>query len=358
MKHKNSFVVPDNPIPADIVLAPRWWYNNTGLTFDKDFFFHPDKRVESERLMEQTLYERWGEFGLGRHRNSNRPEVGAVHLAAGFMLSGMLGCRVDFYEDNPPQVQTAYHDNLILKGEDAFRSDLFKDFENLNQNLKKSYGFLSGDVNWGGILNIAFDLRGQDLFTDMLEAADQTSAFLNEIKVVINRFVKSIQSETGTSSISVNRNVSHIQQPVFLHSECTHTMISENHYKQFLFAADVQWNNEWRPFGLHYCGDDPHRFAALFKLLPSLDFLDVGWGGNIRLLRKYLPNTFLNLRLSPVGIISQTPDEICETIRKLVSESGDPWLTGICCINMDDQVRDEQITAIFDSVRELRKELL
>ena len=33
--------------------------------FDEDFFFHPAKRVEVERKMEQALYERWGRYGLG-----------------------------------------------------------------------------------------------------------------------------------------------------------------------------------------------------------------------------------------------------------------------------------------------------
>ena len=357
MKYKNRLIIPDAPIPVDIVLAPRWWCKNIGMTFDKDFFFNPIRRVESERLMEQTLYDRWGKFGLGRYRNMDRPEVGAVHLAAGFMISGMLGCVVEFNEDNPPHVRTAFRDNLKVSAADAFKSTLFRDFENLTESLKKSYGYLCGDVNWGGILNIAFDMRGQDLFTDMLESPGYVRAFFDEIKKVITRFVDTVQSETGTSSISVNRNVVHIKKPVFLHSECTHTMISESHYEQFLFAADAQWNREWRPFGLHYCGEDPHRFAALFKQLPFLDFLDVGWGGNIRLLRQHLPNTFLNLRLSPVEIVSQRPDEIRRTIRKLVNESGDPWLTGICCINMDDQVGDDQITAIFESVSELREEL-
>ncbi len=58
-------------------------------------------------------------------------------------------------------------------------------------------------------------------------------------------------------------------------------------------------------------------------------------------LRHALPNTFLNIRYSPVEIVRETPDEIGQTVRRLVKQSANPWLTGVCCVNMDQQVRDD-----------------
>ena len=95
--------------------------------------------------------------------------------------------------------------------------------------------------------------------------------------------------------------------------------------------------------------------AKTFAKLPHLDFLDVGWGGNVAVLRKFLPNTFLNIRLSPVEIIKQSTEDIHNIITRLVWESGNPYLTGVCCINMDDQVGDEKINAIYETVHELRQ---
>jgi len=34
---------------------------------------------------------------------------------------------------------------------------------------------------------------------------------------------------------------------------------------------------------------------------PAPDFLDVGWGGDVKTQRKYLPDTFFNLRLNPLA---------------------------------------------------------
>ena len=65
---------------------------------------------------------------------------------------------------------------------------------------------------------------------------------------------------------------------------------------------------------------------------------------------------FLNLRLSPVNVVKQTPEHIRQTVRQLVHQSENPWLTGVCCINMDEQVTDEQVAALLDEVESLRAE--
>lgn len=352
----NGFCSDGPMLPADIVFAPAWWFHNEGITFEEDFFYNPARRVEAERQMEKALYERWGRFGLGENKDKNLPVVGAVHLAAGFLLSEMLGCRVEYREDAPPLVVCAQLPDLKICAEAAFESSAYKKFEELSEALKKKYGYIIGDVNWGGILNIALDLRGQSLFTDFFDRCNEVKGFLTEIAKVIERFTEYLQKETGSTSVSVNRNVRHLEPPVFLHSECSHTMISVDDYRKFLFKFDAEWSGKYRPFGIHFCGKDPHRYAEAFAELPHLDFVDVGWGGDAAELRKYLPDTFLNVRLSPVEIIEQSAEEIEETIRRLVAESGNAQLTGVCCINMDEKVADEKIDAIFETVAALREE--
>jgi len=343
-------------LPVDVVLGPAWWNRHAGITFDEDFFFHPARRVEAERKMEQVLDERWGRFGLGADHDKDLPVVGAVHLAAGYLISEMLGCKVDYLAGAAPQVIPADLSDLKISPEAAFTSPAYRRFGELVDGLKTRHGGLVGDVNFSGILNAALDLRGQTLFMDMLDNGQGVGQFLAGIGQVIERFTDEITRETGSTSISVNRNVRNIPRPIWLHSECSHVMISTQQYEQFLMGFDAAWSRRYRPFGIHYCGGDPHRYAATFAKLPHLDFLDVGWGGDVALLRKHLPDTFLNLRYSPVEIIKQSPETIRQTIRDLVHASGNPYLTGVCCINMDDQVTDEQVTAIFDEVEALRAE--
>lgn len=352
---RNPFI-DTSPLPADIVLHPSWWLENEGITFDEDFFYDPNKRVESEQHMEQALFERWGEYGLGSDRDKKIPLIGAVHLAAGFLVSEMLGCKVRYRENAAPQVLCADKRSLDIDIHEAFNSRVFKKFHELREALKREFGYIRGDVNWAGVLNIALDLRGERIFTDMFDAPDEVNAFFSKIGALLEKFVAGIQKETGSSSISVNRNVRHIARPVFLSSECSHTMISTDHYEQYLLKFDRDWSRKYRPYGIHYCGEDLHRHVSSLVRIPHLDFVDVGWGGDVKELRSNLPGTFLNIRLSPVDLIHTSCEEIKATIRRLVSDSGNPFLTGICCVNIDHQVADEKITTIFKTVRELREE--
>lgn len=344
-------IKPNHELPVDIVFHPSWWHAHTGITFDEDFFYHPDRRVEAERRMELELHDRFGQYGLGDAHCQDRPEVGAVHLAAGFMLQEMLGCEVIYSEKAPPQVIPARLTSPELPTGDPFASPAWKRFEKLMDTLETRYGYLTGDVNWGGILNIALDLRGQDLFLDMLDAPDKVSTFFADIARVIEAFTARISARTQTTSVSVTRLVRHCPGAVFLHSECSHTMISEKDYRRFLMSFDAAWSQSRRPFGIHHCGNDPHRFAGSYAELPHLDFLDVGWGGDVSLLRQHLPNTFLSIRLDPVSLRTMPLEQVREQIRCRVVASGDPARTGLCCINMDRDMPNATVCAILAATR-------
>jgi hypothetical protein len=342
-------------LPADVVFHPAWWHAHAGITFDEDFFYHPARRVESERKMEQVLHERFGAYGLGTEHDRDLPVVGAIHNAAGYFLSELLGCEVRYRADAAPEVVPARRERLEVDADAAFRSPAFQRYERLRDALKARFGYVLGDINWAGVLNLALDLRGQDLFLDLHDAPDATAAALQRIGEVAERFASSIQAETGTSSISVNRTVRHFARPVFLHSECAHTMISAADYERFILPIDAAWSRRHRPFGLHHCGRDAHRFAASYARLPQLDFLDVGWGSDVRDVREKLPQTFLNLRLDPVQFVTWSPEQIRQTILRLAADAANPWLTGVCCINLDQRATDAQISALFETVAELRR---
>jgi hypothetical protein len=351
----DAMTVPGPILPVEVVFHPSWWHKHAGLSFDRDFFYDPRRRVADERTMERVLYDRFGDLGLGEDRDRDLPMIGPVHNAAGYLLSEMLGCRVEYAADAPPQVLPARQPDLELDIEAAFAGAAMRQLKRLVDRLKETHGRAVGDVNWGGLLNLALDVRGQDIFLDLVDRPAAAATFFGGIAEVIDRFTSFLARETGTTSISVNRLVRHLPGAVFLHSECALTMISVEHYRTFLQPFDRAWSLRRRPFGVHYCGSDPHRFAEAFAELPHLDFLDVGWGGDVGLLRRALPGTFLNIRLSPVEIAGQSLDEIRRSITDRVAASGDLRRTGVCCINMDDRVTDDRVRAVFETAAELRR---
>ena len=191
---------------------------------------------------------------------------------------------------------------------------------------------------------------------DMMLDPEGVKAYFAQIGRVVERFFSYIQSQTGSSSISVNRIARYMDDPLYIHSECSHTMISEQDYEELLLPIDIEWSKKHRPYGIHYCGRDPHRHAAQFAQIEHLAFLDLGWGGDVKVLREALPEVFFSLRLNPVEINSYSSDELREMISSRVEASGDRWKTGICCVNMDSEVRDERVDEIYSIAKNLREE--
>jgi uroporphyrinogen-III decarboxylase len=348
----------NKPLPVEIVFHPSWWNKHTGITFDEDFFYHPLKRVESERRMEKELHERFGEFGLGEDHNQDLPVIGAVHNAAGYIMSEILGCEIRYVADQAPQVISPKREDFDVDVEGAMNTAPMLRLYKLIEALKSRYGYVCGDINWGGVLNVALDLKGDAMLTDMMLYPEESEKYFRDIASVIEKFVRFIYVQTDSTSISVNRIVKHIQPDIFLHSECTHTMISEDLYETFLLPIDLKWSETLSPFGIHYCGRDPHRYANEFAKIPNLAFLDLGWGGDVKLLREKLPNTFFSIRLDPVTINNTENDQLEKIIRKLINDSGNPMLTGLCCINMDANTEDSKIRTIYKTVEAIKKDLI
>ena len=55
--------------------------------------------------MRKTLYEHFGEFGIGEKDPKKRPLLGTDLLAAGYLLSELMGCEIIYEPDNSPQVK-------------------------------------------------------------------------------------------------------------------------------------------------------------------------------------------------------------------------------------------------------------
>jgi hypothetical protein len=333
-------------IPCEVVFAPDWWHHHHGISFDHGFFFDPRRRVADERCMEAALRDRFGRWGLGAHADEDRPEVGPVHLATGWLASAMLGCQVEFASDRPPLVHPAGREDLDIDPDAAFASPAFREFASMVEQLQTTHGRVTGDINWSGVLNVALDLRGQDLFADFMDRPEETAVGLARIAQVLERLADWVEVRTGSSSVSVNRLVRHLPGAVRLHSCCSLTMISVPSWRRYLAPIEATWAGAHPSYGIHYCGADPHRFAPAFAALPKLDVLDVGWGGEVATVRRHLPDTFLSLRLSPAVLVGQDAAAIAADARRLVAAAGGDRC-GLCCINLDRNVSDAQVDALF-----------
>jgi Uroporphyrinogen decarboxylase (URO-D) len=346
-------------LPVDVVFHPNWWNKNYGIIFQKDFFFDPAVRVENDFLMRKYLMNRFPDLDLVDGEIKHRPVVGATLLAAGYLISAILGCEIKYFDDAPPEViPKNLNDEQIsaLKPINIFKTLTMQELLRMIDQLEQKFGYLEGDINWEGVQNVALNLRGQQLFLDYLTNPQLAINLLEVVNDTIIQFLEFMRQRIGSTSLSVNRIIRQVEPALALHSNCTVTMISPDQYRQFLFKYDRQMSEKFSPYGIHYCGNNMHVMCYEFAKLRQVCFYDVGWGSDVQRCREALPDKFLSLRLNPVRMLTEPSEVIKKDIEKLLSHAGDLRKVGLCCINMDYGTPDDNILKIFQVANEYRNQ--
>jgi hypothetical protein len=341
----------------ELVFNPNWWHQAAGIRFERSFYLDPDERIANDVLMRQVLHQRYGDLGLGEPNPQPRPVIGSLHVAGGFVIPALLGAEILFAPDAAPQPFplgfTAAQVESLEKV-DFRQAWPMKDLIAQMDALEAAWGYLVGDLNTDGLLNAAYHLYGADLFADFHAAPQRVSRLLAIIGELIGDVADYVRQRTGSCSIAVNRMVEQVDPGLFLHANCSVPMVSPKSYQAMQLPIEQTMAARLQPFGIHHCGGNLERYARAYAELP-LSFIDVGWGSDVAACRQALPGTFFNLRLSPVRMLTCTPQEIASDTAYLLQAAGPLEQAGICCINMDHGTPDENLFAMYEVVAKFRE---
>jgi hypothetical protein len=345
-------------LPIDVVFHPNWWHKNYGLSFDRDFFYDPGRRVWQERRMREALYERFGDLGLGQKDAPRRPIVGPILMGSGYIVQEILGCDVKYQESGNPWVLprnlTEAEVWALEVPEDIENTPSMRALLSLMDSLEEEFGYLQGDVPLHSVLNAALDLRGQDYFIDLIENQPLVAHLNRVIARTIYQVGRRVKARTGHIAISVNRIIASFDPGIFIIPNCSLQMISPSMYEALLLEYDAWLGQQLPPVGFHHCGSNAHHFAPLYARAGAV-YLDVGWGSDVAACRAALPHAWLSLRLNPVEMLSAAPEDAAARVGSLLEAHGEPWdKVAMCCINMDFGTPDEVVRAIFQTVARYR----
>ena len=221
--------------------------------------------------------------------------------------------------------------------------------QNINELLKK-FGYVESYINLQGIQNIALDVRGSALFMDYYlnpRLARHLLGVCTQLSIDIGKRLKKVSKRiSGGVTAIVDRTC----PDVYLTSNCSVEMVTNDIYEQFLLEYDNMLADEFKPFGIHHCGATMEHVVQGYSKARHLKFLEVGAGSDIEAIRKAFPDIHLNLRYSPVKLADIAPKELKKEIDAMVKQGGNNELTSISCVGIDDSVGDTQIRTFLETV--------
>jgi hypothetical protein len=337
-------------IPVEIIFTPHWWFRNYGIEFDQRFYLDKELRIAHDVTMRRAMYER---FGLGEPDPRPRPIIGSQHVAGGFVIPALFGVEIRFAPDQAPWPVAGARTReeiLALHVPDIQGSWPMQQWIADMDALEKEYGHVIGDFDVDGVLNTGLLLRGEQIFLDLVEDLELTDHLFGVIAETMVRVVRYVTSRTGSNSVSVNRSILNVNPRIYVHGNCSVQMISPASYRNTLLKHELYLAEKLAPYGIHHCGNNLHRFATDYAKTKPV-FVDVGWGSHVDECSAALPDTFLNLRLSPVRMLQQSAAEIREDAEKLLAAAGRTRNVGLCSINMDYGTPEENVQAMLDVAR-------
>ena len=336
-------------IPVNVVFSPDWWNRRFGISFEEPFYLALETRIANDLLMRRALYEL---FSIGKPDPKPRPVIGSRHIAGGFVLPALLGVHIRFQEGQAawPTPRNLDRDSAMkLRAPDVANTWPMNVLMAQAGTLELRFGHIAGDLNTGGLLNNGMELRGNDLFCDLIEDPELTDHLFAVVAETIVAVSRCIRRWTGTTSIAVNRSVLSVDSSIHLTSNCSVSMISPALYESRILPFEMQVAKELAPFGIHHCGRNLQKYADQYNQM-DLKFLDVGFGSDLEKCGRIFPSAFLNLRMSPVRLLELSESQVYGEVRDALKACGRTANVGVCCINMDGLTPDRNVKAMIQAV--------
>lgn len=335
-------------VRPSIGFEPGWYHTRVGVDFSERYHFDPLYRYESVERMKAFLVERFPR--IPNWESSNRSAT----------ISGIFGIypvahafgRELLYRDNdwpelvPAEVMTLDEmerlDHRVALNSAAMETVLAQ-----IDTLHERYGPVGGYLNWQGVLNIAFQLRGQSIFLDMYDEPETAHHFFDEIAETLIALPRTIQAKQRETGFDVD---------LFAVSNCVMNMISPEQYEEFILPRDTRIAESYGRFGVHTCEWDVTPYIEVLSKLPKLGYLDMGSQSDMRRVRDAFPNARRTVIYSPVKLQDSDPETIRSDVLRIAEAIApvDIAIPDIQAVTPDERVNAfidfcEEASGLFDS---------
>ncbi|QGP91571.1 Uroporphyrinogen decarboxylase [Neomoorella glycerini] len=334
-------------INAKVGFYPSWWYKNYGISYNRQYYYDPDYRVDAFQKQQRILYERFGDVGMGKPDPEPEPfiDYGMV------LLPEVFGCEVKFFDDAIPWAVPANlseEEIFQLKVPDITQAYPMTEIIKQMDYLEQKYGRVTGNINTTGVLNLGLKIRGDQLYIDFFENPDLVHHLFNICTETIIQLARYVKSRTGTLASSVTPMA---PPEMYVLPDCTVVQISRQAFEEFVLPYENRLSATLQPFGIHHCGKADHMLEGYAKV-NNLSFLEVGPMTDLKRLRELMPDVFVNARIDPVRMLNCSPEEIAGDVKRII-DIGAPYdKLSIDAVGCDYGTPDANVRAMLKTARE------
>jgi len=327
---------------AKPTFSEAWFSRHCGLRFGREYHMDPILRTEQDRQAMRLLYDRFGKHHLGQQDPAPRPDT---EICGHRLPPALLGCEMVYQDDQAPtnrHLPTAGADQIASIARPDLRTNPWaREFRRQAGILVEKYGRVDSEINYGGPLNIATTVLGEEAYAGLLEAPHAMTRFLSMVADLCiecdDQLVAPFIPDGGSG------------RRLFI-GNCPVMMISPETYRDVILPVDLDIRHRTAHFGLHHCGP-MDRYLADYRALAPIEYIEVGWGSDIAAVRAAFPDTLLDLMINVYDAARMSGEVMCEVIADMVQAARpftlvrDVWLADV-----GPDVHDDVIASFVEAV--------
>lgn len=239
----------ESDMRVSLGFEPDWFYQRCGVDFTERWHQNPFYRYDSLVKMKRELCKAFPSISYWNEDYKN--DLATISGCYGaYVIPKVFGFPLIYEKDRWPEIDKNKRKLSVKEVEKLNTDDILKNIfvEEIFQQMdiiKNQWGKIHGYLNWQGVLNNAFILRGEDIFTDFYDRPAFAHRFFTLISDVMIRLALKVQKKQRESGFYINH---------FCVSNCTVNMVSPQIYREFLLPYDKKIaESGFERFGMHTC---------------------------------------------------------------------------------------------------------
>jgi hypothetical protein len=303
----------------EIGFVPRWYAGALGIDFGRRWHTDPAYRRDTILAMRGETRRRFGPRAAigGLQSSDERPLDVLTGTFGALLVAGIYGVPIAYRKDDWPSSEPRQflsdRQVLTLEPPSLDSNPFWNAFMAQVDWIASEYGQVEGFMNWQGTLNNAYRLRGQRIFSDMMEEPERARRVLECVTRTMTEGMQRLyqrQRETGVE-------ISHCTV-----SNCLVNMVSPRHYEEYLLPLDQRIAESFSVIGVHNCAWSADPYIDLYRRLPRVAYIDMGMSSDLARARDAFPHARRAVMYHPTDVQSKAAEEIICDLQRIARDYG------------------------------------
>jgi len=333
----------------EIGFTPHWFHEALGIDFGEKWHINPVYRADSIVAMAGEIAARFGSrCEIGVMQSSDNPVDLLTGTFGALLVPELYGVASWYQEADWPWSEHGphYSDEMVdaLEPPDLDENVFWNDFMEQLDWIEKQTGQIAGFMNWQGVVNTSYRLRGESLFTDMIVAPDRVELLFDCISQTMIEGIQRLYSRQEESGVKLT----HITI-----SNCMVNMLSPKHYQKFVLPYDLRMAEAFTMIGVHNCAWNANPYLDHYAEIPKVAYIDMGIESNLVKAKALFPKARRAIMYTPMDIANKDYDDLATDLKYIAQNYGP---CDLVCADIDTGTPDKRVHEIYELCEKLSEE--